>query len=76
MFTELSRGELTIAATYVLAGILIAVSALTDPSISLSGGLLTAFVLVSVPPIVLRDIVATKRLAALQLGHKLPAHDD
>lgn len=76
MFDELTRGELAVAATYVLSGLLIAVSAVTDPAVSLSGGLLASTALVLGPPVVLREIVATKRLANPEFGGDIPLVDD
>lgn len=76
MFDELTHGELLVAATYVLSGLLIAASAVTDPAVSLPGGLLAAAALVVVPPVVLREMVATKRLANLELGDDVPLVDD
>lgn len=76
MFDELTRGELLVAATYVLSGLLIALSALTDPTVPVPGGLLAALVLLVVPPLALRDIVATKRLADPEFGSDALLADD
>lgn len=76
MFDELTRGERVIAATYVLSGLLIALSAVTDPTVPVAGSLLAAVVLVAVPPVVLREIVATKRLANPRFGDDGALADD
>jgi hypothetical protein len=76
VFDELTRGELAIAATYVLSGLLIAFSAVTDPTVPVSSSLLAAVVLVAVPPVVLREIVATKRLANPRFGDDVAFVDD
>ncbi|SEO83150.1 hypothetical protein SAMN04487948_105374 [Halogranum amylolyticum] len=76
MFDELGRGELLVAATYACSGLLVALSAVRDPAVPLGGGLLASVALVSIPPVVLREIVATKRLANPRFGDDVTLADD
>lgn len=75
VISELSRGELIVAATYMTAGALFAASALTDPSLDPGVALVLGLPLVVLPPVVLRDRLAEKRLANPRFGEDLVRDD-
>ncbi|MFC6724901.1 hypothetical protein ACFQE1_11070 [Halobium palmae] len=73
---DLPRGALLVAATYVLAGALFALSPLIHPVVDPAIALLVAVPLVACPPILLRDHLARIRLADPTFGDDVLLADD